>query len=86
MRGCGLIAAVELVADRKTKAPLGTIGKMGRYLAGRAQEHGMITRPIGDSIAFCPPLISTQAEIQLIVDTFGRSLEDTARWIGQSSN
>ncbi|MCE1003822.1 MULTISPECIES: aspartate aminotransferase family protein [Pseudomonas] len=86
VRGCGLIAAVELVADRKTKAPLGTIGKMGRYLAGRAQEHGMITRPIGDSIAFCPPLISTQAEIQLIVDTFGRSLEDTARWIGQSSN
>ena len=86
VRGRGLIAAVELVFDRKTKAPLGTIGKMGRYLAGRAQEHGMITRPIGDSIAFCPPLISTKAEIQLVVDTFGRALEDTERWITHSSN
>lgn len=83
VRGRGLIAAVELVTDRKTKAPLETVGKMGRYLAGRAQEHGMITRPIGDSIAFCPPLISTAAEIQLVVDTFSRALEDTDHWLSQ---
>ncbi|MFC3282054.1 aspartate aminotransferase family protein [Litchfieldella rifensis] len=82
VRGHGLIAAVELVANRSTKAPLDVAGKLGKFLAGRAQEHGMITRAMGDSIAFCPPLISTQEEIQLVLDTFGRALDDTARWSG----
>lgn len=82
VRGQGLIAAVELVADRNTKAPLEVVGKLGRYLAGRAQEHGMITRAMGDSIAFCPPLISTKDETQLVLDIFGRALDDTAHWSG----
>ncbi len=86
VRGCGLIAAVELVADRRTKEPLDTVGKLGRYLAGRAQEYGMITRAMGDSIAFCPPLISTTEEIQFVVDTFSRALDDTDRWFGLGVN
>ena len=45
VRGCGLIAAVALVGDRQTKAPPGELGSLGRYLAGRAEGHGMITRP-----------------------------------------
>ncbi|MDP1340818.1 hypothetical protein Q6279_29460, partial [Klebsiella variicola] len=44
IRGCGLIAAVELVGDRVSKAPYQALGTLGRYMAGRAQEHGMITR------------------------------------------
>lgn len=83
VRGCGLIAAVELVTDRKTKAPFETVGRLGRFLAARAQAHGMITRPIGDSIAFCPPLISTKQEIQEIADIFGKAFEDTERWFSQ---
>lgn len=80
VRGQGLIAAVELVADRASKAPFEVTGKLGRYLAGRAQEHGMITRNMGDAIAFCPPLISSAAEIGLILERFARSLDDTQRW------
>lgn len=82
VRGCGLIAAVELVGDRHTKAPMEVVGKLGRHLAGRAQEHGMITRAMGDSIAFCPPLISTKEDIQLVLNIFDHALEDTARWSG----
>ncbi|WP_371924837.1 aspartate aminotransferase family protein [Pseudomonas sp. R5(2019)] len=84
VRGVGLIAAVELVADRETKAPFDVVGKLGRYLAGRAQFHGMITRNMGDAIAFCPPLISSEAEIRLILERFARSLEDTQRWFNAS--
>ncbi|MGE8154002.1 aspartate aminotransferase family protein [Pseudomonas vancouverensis] len=83
VRGCGLIAAVELVADRETKAPMGKVGQLGRYLAVRAQEHGMITRAIGDSIAFCPPLISTKTEIQRMLEIFDRALCDSERWFSQ---
>ena len=84
IRGQGLIAAVELVADRATKAPFEVTGKLGRYLAGRAQEHGLITRNMGDAIAFCPPLITTEAEIQLILERFARALDDTKRWFDAS--
>jgi len=83
IRGVGLIAAVELVADKATKAPFRQPGVLGRYLASRAQHHGLITRNIGDSIAFCPPLISTESEIQMIVDRFSMALEDTTAWYNQ---
>jgi len=86
VRGCGLIGAVELVANRETKEPMDTVGKLGRHFAGRAQEHGMITRAIGDSIALCPPLVTTKAEIERLLETFSRALDDTERWSGLSSN
>jgi 4-aminobutyrate--pyruvate transaminase len=80
VRGIGLIAAVELVADKETKAPFGTVGRLGRFLASRAQELGMIVRSMGDSIAFCPPLISTEKDIRDILECFEKSLEDTWHW------
>ncbi|WP_372867199.1 aminotransferase class III-fold pyridoxal phosphate-dependent enzyme, partial [Pseudomonas sp.] len=83
VRGCGLIAAVELVGDRQTKAPHNAPGTLGRYLAGRAQDHGMITRAMGDAIAFCPPLISSAQEIGLVIERFARALDDTSRWLRQ---
>lgn len=81
IRGCGLIAAVELVGNRQTKAPHGVAGSLGRYLAGRAQEHGMITRAMGDAVAFCPPLITREEEITLIIQRFALALEDTSQWL-----
>ncbi|MBP2842989.1 MULTISPECIES: aspartate aminotransferase family protein [Pseudomonas] len=80
VRGRGLISAVELVADKATKARFAAPGKVGAYLAQRAQHHGFITRNIGDAIAFCPPLITTEAEIQKIIDRFEWALADTERW------
>ncbi|MCY1409345.1 hypothetical protein D9M71_246930 [compost metagenome] len=68
------------MADRATKAPFDVVGKLGRYLAGRAQFHGMITRNMGDAIAFCPPLISTETDIRAILDVFGKALADTQQW------
>ncbi|KAF4558718.1 aspartate aminotransferase family protein [Pseudomonas sp. CES] len=80
VRGVGLIAAVELVMNRDTKQPLMAVGRLGKYLASRAQEHGMITRAMGDAIAFCPPLISSVQEIDRIVEIFITSLEETYHW------
>ena len=80
VRGCGLIAAVELVGDKDSKAPYQTTGTLGRYLAGRAQQHGLITRAMGDAIAFCPPLIIDEQEMGLLLERFERALEDTAQW------
>ncbi|GGC44859.1 aspartate aminotransferase family protein [Chelatococcus reniformis] len=81
VRGIGLIGAVELVADKATKAKFDPPGKVGLYLFERAQEHGLIVRAIADTIAFCPPLIITEAQIDEVLARFGRALDDTQAWV-----
>src|SRR6202044_1279499 len=77
VRGIGLVGAVELVADKSTKAPFDPKAGVGSFLGKRAQHHGLIIRPIGDTIAFCPPLIIEEDEIDLMFDHFAQSLKDT---------
>jgi 4-aminobutyrate--pyruvate transaminase len=73
-RSIGLIGALELVADKATKAPFEKPGAVGARVAELAQEEGLIIRAIGDIIAFCPPLIITAAEIDVMFDRFARAL------------
>jgi 4-aminobutyrate--pyruvate transaminase len=80
VRGVGLIAAVELVADRHTKEPFQAVGRLGRYLSSQTQERGMINRVMGDALAFCPPLISTEKDINEILGVFAASLDATQHW------
>jgi 4-aminobutyrate--pyruvate transaminase len=77
VRGIGLIGAIELVADKTAKTPFDPKLGVGGFLAKRAQHHGLIVRPLGDTIAFCPPLIITEDEIDLMFERFSRALDDT---------
>jgi 4-aminobutyrate--pyruvate transaminase len=77
VRGIGLIGAVELVADKATKAPFDPAQGVGPFLSERAHHHGVILRPLSDSIAFCPPLIITEAEIDIMLERFALALDDT---------
>ena len=81
VRGAGLIAAVELVADKGTKARFDPPGSVGAWLYARAHDHGLIVRAVGDAICFCPPLIVTADEVDTIVDRFDAVLAETARWV-----
>ena len=55
--GVGLIGAIELVADKKTKAGFDPAKAVAATVFGFAQEEGMISRPLmSDRLAFCPPL------------------------------
>ncbi len=80
-RGVGLVGALELVRDKATKAPFDPAHGVGAFVGARAQEHGLIVRPLGDSIAFSPPLIITEAEIDDMFDRFEEALEDGARMV-----
>jgi 4-aminobutyrate--pyruvate transaminase len=77
VRGIGLIGAIELVADKASKAPFDPKAAVGGFLAGRAHHHGVIIRALGDTIAFCPPLIINEAEIDLMFERFESALTDT---------
>jgi 4-aminobutyrate--pyruvate transaminase len=45
----------------------------------RAHHHGLIVRGIQDSIAFCPPLIITDAQVHETVKRFVDTLEDVSK-------
>lgn len=81
-RGVGLIGGIEIVKDKATKAQFeakkGVALKSGAF----AQEEGLIVRPLGgDRVAFCPPLIINEAEIDEMFDRYERALAKTLDWV-----
>ena len=81
VRGIGLIAAVELVADKETKRPFSPIGKVGPWCVARLQEHGVILRAMQDSCCICPPMIITEAQVDQMLDRFDKALAETTAWV-----
>jgi 4-aminobutyrate--pyruvate transaminase len=81
-RGIGLIGAIELVANKETKAPFPQPGKTGTRLQDLCQEEGLIVRGIGDTIAFCPPLVITKKEVDEMFDRFDRALKRLEAEVG----
>jgi 4-aminobutyrate--pyruvate transaminase len=84
VRGKGLLAGVELVANKDTKKAFDPKYGVGKYCADRAEGHGLIIRAIGDTIAFCPPLIITESEITLMISRFNAALDDTLMMVRKS--
>ena len=81
VRGVGLLGALELVADKAAKTPFDPGQKVGFYLSERAEELGLIVRPLVDTIAFCPPLIITRDQIDTLMERFSEALEQTRAWV-----
>jgi 4-aminobutyrate--pyruvate transaminase len=70
VRGRGLLGAVELVANKTTKRPFDG-GDVGAFMVRACEKKGLILRAVaGNSIAFCPPLIITKAQIDELFDKF----------------
>jgi 4-aminobutyrate--pyruvate transaminase len=77
-RGIGLIGAVEIVRDKTTKQSFEPKAGVAAYLVRRAQHHGAILRNMpGDIVAFSPPLVISEAEIDEMMGCFGKALDDT---------
>jgi 4-aminobutyrate--pyruvate transaminase len=79
VRGVGMLVGIEMVADKATRRPFDAAIKLGAMVDGHARKHGLITRFIGDRIAFSPPLIVTEAEVDEIAVRIGRALDDA--WV-----
>ena len=77
-RGIGLIGAVELVRDKATRESFAPKAGVAAHLVRRAQHHGAIFRNMpGDIVAFSPPLIISEAEVDDMMACFGKALDDT---------
>ena len=76
VRGCGLMAAIELVADKASHRNFDPRHKLGARLATHAEEAGLIVRNlINDSIAICPPLIIDEDGIDVLITRLGLALD-----------
>jgi adenosylmethionine-8-amino-7-oxononanoate aminotransferase len=64
----GAILAIELVADRTTRAPLLAANRTGHKVCQVAREFGLLTRPIGDVLVLMPPYCTTDNELEKMVD------------------
>jgi 4-aminobutyrate--pyruvate transaminase len=79
--GIGLIGAIELVADKKTRRNFEGAKQAGATLSGFAQAEGLIVRALlGDRVALCPPLVITEAEINDLFDRLERALARSLDW------
>ncbi len=85
VRGVGLLAGLELVKDKATKAPFDLKMGVGPMMAARAQENGLICRALMDTVALCPPLVITEKEIDEMLRRFGKALDETAAALGKAS-
>jgi adenosylmethionine-8-amino-7-oxononanoate aminotransferase len=74
VRGKGMMAAVELVADKATKEPFPAAANMGAKVQKELVKRGLYTRIVGDTICLAPPLVTPTETIDRIVQILGESI------------
>lgn len=76
IRNIGLINAIELVEDKKSKKSLDSKNRYGYQIYKKALEKGVLLRPLGDVIYFNPPLILEKDDMDFIVNVCLKCIEE----------
>ncbi len=76
VRGKGLMAIVEIVADKGTKTSFTAADGVGVKLQAATRARGLIVRCNDLGIAVSPPLIITAAEIEHLVNGIGEAIKE----------
>lgn len=74
-RGLGLVGGLELVADKVTKRSFAPGHGVGLSCSRACEAEGVIIRPIGDTIAICPPLVINETELDALFDGVTKGLD-----------
>ena len=76
-RSIGLLGAVEIVADKETRARFGGAeGTAGPMARDACIANGLMVRGIRDSLVMCPPLVITTEQIDEMVAIIRKSLDE----------
>jgi len=67
VRQCGLVAGLDLVADRGTATPYPWAEQRGTRACLAARPHGALVRQLGDTVVVMPPLCITLDELDTLV-------------------
>jgi adenosylmethionine-8-amino-7-oxononanoate aminotransferase len=72
----GLICAIEIVQDFKTRKPFPFAERIGGRVCDAARAHGLLTRPIGDVLVLMPPYCSTEQQIERMAEALWQGLNE----------
>jgi 4-aminobutyrate--pyruvate transaminase len=75
-RGVGLIGAVQLVADKASRAALPPAAGIGALIQQSAMDRGVLLRAGPDAVYVCPPLVITKGEIDELMAALKGALDD----------
>ena len=74
VRGLGLLAAVELVEDKATRKAFPAAMKKGERVYQECVKRGLMSRFRGDMYVLAPPFITSDAQIERIVNILGEAI------------
>lgn len=84
VRGAGMMWGIEFVADRQSKETFDPSIHFGYRVSDRCREMGVLLYPgsgcadgkRGDHLMVAPPFVATREELEVIVETLGRVIEE----------
>jgi len=68
VRQCGMILAIEMIKDKKSRTPFPWQERRGLKIYQYALTQGVLLRPIGNVVYLMPPYVITPDEIAKVVD------------------
>ena len=72
--GIGALAGVGFAREALAEAP-----DLPARIFAAGRERGVLVRPLGDGVAFSPPLIITREEVEHVAEVLGEALDAVAR-------
>jgi len=72
----GLICAIEIVRNFKTRESFPFAERIGHRICEAARKHGLLTRPVGDVLVLMPPYCVTENQLAQMVDALWLGLEE----------
>jgi adenosylmethionine-8-amino-7-oxononanoate aminotransferase len=74
VRQSGLMAGVELVADRDSHTPFPVADSLAARICRACRADGVLLRPLGDVLVVMPPLVISESDLALVLDAIERRL------------
>ena len=83
IRRCGFIAGVELIANPARGTRFAWEAQTGARVCAAARKHGLLTRPILDTLVLMPPYCVTREELERMVEALRRGIVEVTG-VGQA--
>lgn len=80
--GTGLLAAVELVADRETKQSFPASAELAKRITPKLYDKKLVSFRAGDVISICPPLMVTRDEIDFLINVLDETIGEVESELG----
>lgn len=79
VRGKGLMLALDLVVDKKTRQSVDPLGGFSKRLANVAEKKGVLVRAVGPKLIISPPLVFTRAHVDELVAALTCAFDEVDR-------